>query len=90
MCKQPRTGDQAAADHAGAILSTLAALGEDLRFEHLFKGWQCIITIQQGSGEAILEAQRQLLDMAQRHAASLTGQVGCSTHVHALEWHPWC
>ena len=77
---QPWNADWCCCDHAGAVLSALVALGENLRIEHLYEGWQRIIALQQQSGEAAPAEQQQLLDMAQQHAANLTGQVGCRAH----------
>lgn len=74
----------AASGHAGEVLSALAALGKGLRTEHLCEAWQRISIMQQQSGTAAVEEQRQLMSMAEQHAASLTGQVKCRTHEHIL------
>ena len=65
-------------DITGAVLSSLASLGETLNIGHLCEGLQRFQMFQQQTGEPSLKEQQQLLDMAEQHAASLTGQVSLS------------
>ncbi|CAK0784210.1 hypothetical protein CVIRNUC_007414 [Coccomyxa viridis] len=75
----PRPGEPSAspvlgAKTPGAVLSSLASLGETLKIGHLCEGLQRFQMFQQQTGEPSLKEQQQLLDMAEQHAASLTGQ----------------
>ena len=65
-------------DITGAVLSSLASLGETLKIGDLCEGLQRFQMFQQQTGETSLKEQKQLLDMAEQHAASLTGQVSFS------------
>ena len=65
-------------DITGAVLSSLASLGETLKIGDLCEGLQRFQMFQQQTGETSLKEQQQLLDMAEQHAASLTGQVSFS------------
>lgn len=62
-------------DSAGAVVSALAALGGELKTEELCEGIQRVYMMRQQTGEAAQGAQQQLLELAERHAAGLTGQV---------------
>ena len=65
-------------DITGAVLSSLASLGETLKIGHLCEALQRFQMFQQQTGETSLKEQQQLLEMAEQHAASLTGQVSFS------------
>ena len=61
---------------AGAVLNSLAALGGGLTIEHFCEASQRIHTMQhQQSERAAGVEQQQLMDLAERHVAGLTGQV---------------
>ena len=64
-------------DITGAVLTSLASLGGTLKIGDLCEGLQRLQMFQQQTGEASLKEQQQLLDMAEQHAAGLTGQVRC-------------
>ncbi len=72
---------------AGAVLSSLAALGGGLTVEHLCEASQRIHTMQhQQSENAAGVEQQQLMGLAERHVAGLTGQVR-SDRQSPFRWH---